>query len=429
MSDEAQFFVSGKSEWDSDHSAFSGQELKGVEKNYRLIVLTAGSANDAIKNSGLPISPFEVSISGTMVANYEKKGDVLESFTRNIHGEVLSLVDDPFNDAVTTTLGDILVIAERGLAKGENNLEDDIKNILNGTYDTCETVVMDEATVQALQELLGEDGTQVFLGYLKDCAGDTGIGTATKYYYVDGYRFTISKDGNKIRLVDVLSRVDGKNNAAKEFMDKLAKTADGNGWQEFEIRRILRQDGVPVNRMDLSDLQKNYPELGEYITIRQSGTAERMAAAGRAGITTFRDSFNYPKQVSEAKVKWQSGHKVAAVADAAGIVMDVITVGVDLHQNNTDYYGNADVTVANVQRGITDAVVDLTTGAGAAATGAVIGTFIGGPVGTAVGFLVGAGIDLAMSYIDVNGDGKGLTDDLKDFADDAVDFMTGGATA
>ena len=427
-----QLFISSEEEWTLIHSNFSGEELKAIEKNYRLIVLNAGCANEAIANSGLEVGPFTVAITGTQVAAYEKKGDNLEAFSEKIHPEVLEKVDTPFFTDVTNTYNGILGVALHGIVDGEATVVDDIQSVLSGENLVFNTVSLEEGLVQEMEENFGRDTTLKVLSTLKDAVQTGATSDGLHYYWVDGYKFTISKSGDVMHLVDVNSIYQDKNVRAAAFMKKIAESSDGDSWGKMEIKQLIGRDGVSTASVNRSELKANYPELDDYIDFRQSSAVGKAGKVAETFGSSFVDNFNYRKTFTSMVDDAKSGHWVSAGAKGLGMALDAVTVVVDIYDNCHDEYGNPDFTVANVQRGVTDAVVDLVAGSAAGAAGAAIGSCIVPPIGTAVGFFAGVVIGQVMEIdVDLDGDGeaRSVVDVGKDLLDSFVDIVTFGATA
>ena len=416
MGDTEQVFKSEETEWSKVHSAFSSETMKDIDKQFRSVKGNAGFANEAIRTYDVGLSTFTEALTYIEIDSFKHKTDVLDEFSGGVHQDVLDLIDDPFNASIGELLEVITTNGDTVITDNSRSLQTDVTNILSGVNmrDNTKTLTQDE--INELEKSFDPGTVQKLVDLISTATGDKG----TYYYVVDGFRFTVSRDGNTFHVVNALTGRRDVSDDARRFLTEMT----GDNWVKREARRAMKNGSSTDNLLN-TDVANNFKELDDVIVARQGGAAGIAKNAASAGWDTFKEGMT-PFGNTRGFIKAaKAGDKLGMATKGLGIVSTGITVVSDFTDNCVDEYGNVNLTAANLQKTATDVGVDLLAGAGSAAVGAAVGSCFMPPLGTAVGFLVGCGVDWAMNH-DFTGDGKSLVDNGKDLADDVFDALTFG---
>lgn len=403
MSDpELQKFVSIESEWKTLNTAYASTEAADIPTQFRLVLTNAENANTALAGNQFGVAQVDISIAEAEIAEFENHNTILKDFTSKIHDDVVSIIDDPFNTAIGTSITNTDSINQAGYSQDEGGLNSEVTDIMSTINDTDNTSELDEANLAKMMYNLAScpERDAVF-----KCIQEAIFNGGSYTYIKNGYRYVVSN--GKFKLIDVSGNTFRMNDRAGDFMTEAMKIAAGKGsWDDYKT--LVRSCGVKLNRLDAEDVAKNLP-FNDYIerVAKAGGSAKKyrlgcMADAAK-GSVPFMDVY----ELAKAAKKGEKLTGAAKTVKAIGIIGDVITIGTDIADNvHVDENGKVDVKTLVLGSAV-DIAVDTGSGAVNAAIGAAVGSFIIPPLGTIVGAAVGIGIDYVMNKdFDLDGDGE-----------------------
>ena len=389
-----QIFKSDKKDWDLAYSAFSGENMLQVMAAFTLIKSDAVKANEEIANAGVEdISTFDDVLQSKDITELKDRNRYLCHFTHDIQPDVKNLIDDPFGTAVSATYDVITMISGHGLIDGSETITDDIKNILAGFDTYCSDVSVYYRDSFSIREGFGIEFTMAIDEMLPSVKTD-----GFYMWEINGYWFSFSCRDGKLYLTGVTPTTDN--------MDpqkiKLCESINSSRWCKYNLEKEYKNNDI----------------FGIY------GWGDT-AIVGNVAEDAVND---YTGGISGALGKFVKG------------ATWVIGAGLNAAQNVVsccyDEYGNWNPTAANIQRSVTDTIVDLTIGGIAdMAAGSAVET-VAVSVGAAPetgGLSVIAGLTAwvvvkSIELLDESDDNRKVSDDIKDGFDNLVDTILFGAT-
>jgi hypothetical protein len=411
-----QYFYGSKSEFEFIRSELIHEEMTSAIGKYQLVKNRAIVANQDIVAAAIPgIGKFTETLAQSNIDAVSVRRDKMADFNNDIFENILELIDDDFYNTVVNEYGIMLEYGRHGIEDDIPNLQNQVQNILDGKTATDNKATLTQATIREIEEAFGGDIASTLVTLSSQLTSDQGV----YHWFVDGYMFTVSRDGNTLKIINVKPGRVTVTKDAKAFLENLT----GKEWTRYDAR-MVRKNGVDISDLDCSG----------------TDIARANMTPGQVWKDSFKRGLNPLNNYKDFGDALKTGNKLGAVSSGIAIIGDVIMVYSDVTTNLRDDYGNWNLTASNVQKTATDIVVDVVTGAALGASSeaivagaTAIGTAVCPGVGTAIGFVVGVAASAAIIYasngVDVNGDNKGLIDDIKDGIDGFVDFLTFGATA
>ncbi|MGX7420703.1 T7SS effector LXG polymorphic toxin [Carnobacterium gallinarum] len=179
----------------------------------------------------------------------------------------------------------------------------------------------------------------------------------------------------------------------RAFLNGIAISQDSLGRLKCRNRFLFKptQNGGHTYNLGKDFQNKSGIDLGDYHYSRLPNGKFNFGEMKAAGFVGFKDAFN---PINDFK-RWGDASKVSKFGKGLGILGTGLTIG-----NN--FADNIDLSdglgVGETVNFVTDTTIDIGSGAGASAVGAMVGSAFLPPLGTVVGAGVGIGVNMFINH-------------------------------